>query len=64
MRKGFLTLTPEGDNRMPHDTFRWRGLDGFEIMTHFITTTDPWNTGDSWFYTYNGMLTAGTTLRS
>lgn len=51
-------------NRMPHDTFRWRGLDGSEIMTHFITTTDPWNTGDSWFYTYNGMLTAGTTLGS
>ncbi len=24
-------------NRMPYDTFRWRGIDGTEINTHFIT---------------------------
>jgi len=37
-------------NRMPYDTFYWRGIDGTEVLTHFITTTDP---GSS-YYTYNG----------
>ncbi|MBW4085087.1 alpha-mannosidase [Paenibacillus sp. S150] len=41
-------------NRMPHDTFRWRGLDGSEILTHFITTSEK--NGDA--YTYNGRMTA------
>ncbi|MBE6703419.1 MAG: alpha-mannosidase [Ruminococcaceae bacterium] len=27
-------------NRMPHDTFRWRGIDGTEINTQFITAQD------------------------
>ncbi len=40
-------------NRMPHDTFRWRGIDGSEILTHFVTTPDPNNR----FYTYNGHMT-------
>ncbi|MCL2378578.1 MAG: alpha-mannosidase [Defluviitaleaceae bacterium] len=39
-------------NHFPHDTFNWRGLDGTEILTHFITTPS-----DAWFYTYNGELT-------
>jgi len=47
-------------NRMPHDTFFWRGIDGSEILTHFITTPEPWNPEDSWFYTYNGLITART----
>ncbi len=47
-------------NRMPHDTFRWKGMDGSEVLTHFITTPEPWNEPDSWFYTYNGLLTART----
>lgn len=37
-------------NKMPYDTFTWRGMDGSEITAHFITTTDE---GDS-YYTYNG----------
>lgn len=41
-------------NRMPHDTFQWRGIDGTEILTHFITTPDS---GDWWYYTYNGEMT-------
>ena len=49
-------------NRMPHDTFRWKGLDGSEIMTHFITTLEP--SPDCWFYTYNGKLTPETVLGS
>ncbi|MHA6533172.1 alpha-mannosidase [Paenibacillus sp. BAC0078] len=41
-------------NRMPHDTFWWRGIDGSEILTHFITTSEK--NGDA--YTYNGRMTA------
>ena len=47
-------------NRMPHDTFHWKGIDGSEVLTHFITTPEPWNEPGSWFYTYNGLLTAKT----
>ncbi|MEC1524508.1 alpha-mannosidase [Neobacillus niacini] len=47
-------------NRMPHDTFYWKGIDGSEILTHFITTPEPWNSSDSWLYTYNGYITAKT----
>lgn len=47
-------------NRMPHDTFNWRGIDGSEILTHFITTPEPWSQPGSWFYTYNGRLTPKT----
>ncbi|MDF2963122.1 MAG: alpha-mannosidase [Paenibacillus sp.] len=42
-------------NRMPNDTFQWRGIDGTEVLTHFITTPD--NAG-GWLYTYNGEVTA------
>ncbi len=43
-------------NRFPHDTFHWSGIDGTEILTHFITTPDPFRSPDSIlkFYTYNG----------
>lgn len=47
-------------NRMPHDTFMWKGIDGTSILTHFITTPDPGKmkeNPDSWFYTYNGLMT-------
>lgn len=39
-------------NRFPYDTFRWRGLDGTEVLTHFVTTPDE----NAWFCTYNGQL--------
>lgn len=46
-------------NRIPNDTFYWRGIDGSEVLTHFVTTpTDP--TGNYWFYTYNGEINSGT----
>ncbi|HEX7000547.1 MAG TPA: alpha-mannosidase, partial [Trueperaceae bacterium] len=41
-------------NRMPHDTFRWRGIDGTEVLAHFITTPER----NSHHYTYNGELDA------
>ncbi|MBI5671443.1 MAG: alpha-mannosidase [Chloroflexi bacterium] len=39
-------------NRFPYDTFRWRGLDGSEVLAHFVTTPEE----GSPFYTYNGTL--------
>jgi alpha-mannosidase len=41
-------------NRFPYDTFRWRGVDGSEVVTHFITTP----TSNQRFYTYNGAMNA------
>ncbi len=39
-------------NRFPNDTFLWRGLDGTEVLTHFVTTPEE----GSAFYTYNGQM--------
>jgi alpha-mannosidase len=39
-------------NRFPHDTFRWRGLDGTEVLTHFITSPDD----NGHTYTYNAQV--------
>ncbi|GHU66380.1 hypothetical protein FACS189447_07110 [Spirochaetia bacterium] len=44
-------------NRMPHDTFKWTGMDGSSVLTHFITTPD---TGNAIYYTYNGMILPST----
>jgi alpha-mannosidase len=44
-------------NRMPHDTFRWRGMDGTEILTHFITTPVERDDEEIARYTYNGKIT-------
>jgi len=38
-------------NEIPFDVFNWRGVDGSEVLTQFITTVSG-----SWFYTYNGLL--------
>lgn len=54
-------------NRMPHDTFIWKGLDGSKILTHFVTTPEPKplaNWASEWFYTYNGQLEPETVLGS
>ena len=37
-------------NRLPYDTFIWRGMDGSEVTTHFVTTTEL----NDVTYTYNG----------
>ncbi len=46
-------------NKMPHDTFVWRGIDGSEVTAHFITVPDDGNP-DSRYYTYNGLMEPGT----
>jgi len=44
-------------NKLPYDTFMWKGLDGTEILTHFITTRDYESVPTSRFNTtYNGNL--------
>lgn len=45
-------------NHLPYDTFRWRGVDGSEVLTHFVTTPAGAGWAQSWFTTYNGMITA------
>ena len=40
-------------NRIPHDTFRWRGPDGSEVLAHFLCTPSLWPGEHT---TYNGTL--------
>ena len=42
-------------NKLPHDTFTWRGIDGSEVTTHFITTPND-DDPASWYFTYNGLM--------
>ena len=42
-------------NKLPHDTFVWRGIDGSEVTAHFVTVPDV-GSPDSWYYTYNGLM--------
>ena len=42
-------------NTFPHDTFRWRGIDGSEVIAHFITTPCQW-AGQA--ATYTGVASA------
>jgi alpha-mannosidase len=43
-------------NRLPYDTFRWRGIDGSEVLTHFITAPSEDFKSPTAAYTYNGPL--------
>lgn len=43
-------------DKMPYDTFRWRGIDGSEILTHLVTTLGVGQDEENFFTTYNGML--------
>ena len=51
-------------NTMPHDLFRWRGIDGSEVMTYFITTPGEKDELHGRFSTYNGMVTPHSVLGS
>lgn len=44
-------------NKIPNDTFIWRGIDGSEVLTHLITTLDVGqDPKKNFFTTYNGRL--------
>ena len=49
-------------NRLPYDTFRWRGIDGTEVLTHMVTApVNPHERAESTMpqviYTYNAKFT-------
>lgn len=43
-------------NKVPYDTLRWRGIDGTEVLAHFISTLGVGQDTENFFTTYNGML--------
>lgn len=43
-------------DKVPNDTFMWRGIDGSEVFTHLITTLGVGQSEDDFFTTYNGIL--------
>ncbi|WP_105617838.1 alpha-mannosidase [Vallitalea okinawensis] len=45
-------------NKLPYDSFKWAGLDGSEVLTHFITTANFDNLPERYFTTYNGFIDA------
>jgi alpha-mannosidase len=56
-------------NRLPHDTFRWRGIDGTPVLVQMVTApmgTDSEFEEDRWnqVYTYNSRLTPSEVARA
>lgn len=45
-------------NRMPNDTFLWKGIDGTEINSYFLTAQNDTGNPSERYTTYVGMLTA------
>ena len=43
-------------NRMPYDAFMWKGIDGTEIFSYFLTATDMRDGKVGTFTTYNAKL--------
>ena len=49
-------------NTFPYDLFRWRGIDGTEILTYFVTTPPENHPIDSRAVTYNGQMSPRSVL--
>lgn len=43
-------------NFIPDDLFKWRGIDGTEILTYFVDTPEEGFSLDSLYSTYNGLM--------
>ena len=43
-------------NKLPYDTFRWRGLDGSTVLTHFGCAIQHADVETDWMTTYNPSL--------
>ncbi|MDR2043983.1 MAG: alpha-mannosidase [Clostridium sp.] len=43
-------------DKIPYDTFLWRGIDGTSVFTHLVTTLGIGQGEESFFTTYNGAL--------
>lgn len=44
-------------NTIPDDLFKWRGIDGTEILTYFVDTPVPGRAMTDRYSTYNGLMT-------
>lgn len=44
-------------NTIPDDLFKWRGIDGSEILTYFVNTPGEGQDMDTRYATYNGLVT-------
>ena len=51
-------------NTLPHDLFKWKGIDGSEILTYFISTPEVGMDFSHRFATYNGYVTPRTVIGS
>ncbi len=51
-------------NSIPNDLFKWRGIDGTEILTYFIETPEVGHSFRDRFSTYNGYVTPRTAIGS
>lgn len=51
-------------NSIPDDLFKWRGIDGTEILTYFVDTPDADHDLDVRFSTYNGVAAPHAVLGS
>ncbi|MCM0649674.1 alpha-mannosidase [Clostridium swellfunianum] len=40
-------------NRFPYDNFKWKGLDGSELLVNLMTMPEDPRYGESWAYSYN-----------
>jgi alpha-mannosidase len=49
-------------NKLPYDTFMWEGIDGTEVLTHFVTTRDANFNWAGHFTTYNGYIHPGAVM--
>lgn len=43
-------------NQIPYDSFYWQGIDGSQVLTHFITTISEGYSPTPYYTTYNGLL--------
>lgn len=47
-------------NDFPNSLFKWRGMDGTEILAYFISTPDEGQPDEEWHTTYNGVVSSFT----
>lgn len=64
--KYFMTtkLSWNETNQIPNDTFYWIGIDGSAVLSHIITTSEPGQSKNSFYTTYNGILEPETLIGS
>ena len=51
-------------NSIPDDLFKWRGIDGSEILTYFVNTPGEGQDTSTRYSTYNGMVTPHSVIGS